>query len=110
MFKSLIAISLAMSLSAGVNAGDHSTASVVAAGIGGILLGNHAAKHRQVQMQPVYPVSPNYNAFDQTCRGMVPGRYAGNIGATNAWVRGCSQRMMEDQLRFEQEAYRDGAQ
>ena len=46
--------------------------------------------------------------FVRECRRNVPGRYRGNDGARQAWIRGCVHNLEEIQANLEQEAYKDG--
>lgn len=46
--------------------------------------------------------------FVRECRRNVPGKYRGNDGAKQAWIRGCVHNLQEIQANLEREAYKDG--
>lgn len=77
---------------------------IAAAGaIGGWLLGTRASS----TSGGVFGIPNSYN---RVCAHQVPPQYEYNRGARNAWIQGCSNRVMMQQRQFEQDAYEAGIQ
>lgn len=95
----------------------HQKEIAAASAVGGLLLGTHASRARYqpihsgpvyVSQEPVYRGS--YSSAGAVCASNVPPNYAYNDGARSAWVRGCINRMQQQQYQLEREAFEAGAQ
>jgi uncharacterized protein YcfJ len=98
---------------AGYKIADHYGAGeggMAAAAVAGSVLGGRYVEHRQQRAvyysQPAY--SPYYRPEPSPCDYQVPAQYAGNSGATSAWISGCEQRIVRQQRALEEQAYREG--
>ena len=101
---------------AGYKIADHYGAGeggMAAAAVAGSVLGGRYVEHRQQRTTTTYYVptssySPYYRPEPSPCDYQVPEQYAGNSGATSAWISGCEQRMVRQQRALEEQAYREG--
>ena len=85
-----------------VGAGDGRTAAIVVGSVLGYRYGDKIFGQEQGR----------YNAPPRTvreyCERRVPERYWNNRGTRRSWIRGCEQRLEEEQERIENRAYEDG--
>ena len=53
-------------------------------------------------------ISMDANDFHYYCRNRIPYRYSQERNTYNMWMRGCMNRLRQQQREFEREAYEDG--